>query len=145
MLIGSATEGQRMEVNAALRSESVNVHGKQEEKTASPAYQVELKGPEETFKTHWLEHNGTGYLLHRGGQSKEAELAELEASLEALQTRRPSFGGPVSANARLDNLPEGMETVELDSAFISSEPTPLTRLLNWASGTEPADTDYPLG
>ena len=133
MLIGSATEGQRMEVNVALRSENVNVHGKQEEKTASPAYQVELKGPEETFKTHWLEHNGTGYLLHRGGQSKEAELAELEASLEALQTRRPSFGGPVSANARLDNFPEGMETVELDSSALITEPNPLTQIIRWAN------------
>ena len=138
MLIGSAMDGRTSEVNHALRAteNAVQSSASKAELAVSSAYHVDLKGPEETFQSHWLELDSKAYLLTRSGQSKESELAELQASVEVLEaTRAKSLGGIQSANARLDNLPDDFETVTLTPSAL--QPSPETQrlmdIIRWAS------------
>lgn len=138
MLIGSSTDGRPLEVNNALRATENAVHSSttKAELEVSSAYQVDLKGPEETFQSHWLEQGNKAYLLSRSGQSKESELAELQASVEVLEATRPkSLDCLQSPNSKLDNLPDDIETVTLDPSVLKTSPETqrLMDIIRWAS------------
>ena len=85
MLIGRAADGSNINVSAAIDTAKTVQH--QQETSAqqdSPAYQVELSGAKESYKSHWIERGSTAYLTHRADQSLEDELAVAEMKFDDL-------------------------------------------------------------
>ena len=124
MLIGRAADGSNLNVSAAVDTgKAVQQQRENDQQTAeAPAYQVELSGAKESYKSHWVEKGNTAYLLHHADQSLEDELAEMQAGIDEILSR-PRNGIIKSANASLDNLPDSIETVDL-STLPKEELTP---------------------
>lgn len=123
MLIGRAADGSNINVSAAIDTAKTVQH--QQETAAqqdSPAYQVELSGAKESYKSHWIERGSTAYLTHRADQSLEDELAELQAGIEEILSR-PRTGIVKPANATLDHLDGKIEVVDL-TPLLKKELTP---------------------
>ncbi|MBR1694273.1 MAG: hypothetical protein IJ709_02575, partial [Selenomonas sp.] len=124
MLIGRAADGSNLNVSAAVDTgKAVQQQRENDQQTAeAPAYQVELSGAKESYKSHWVEKGNTAYLLHHADQSLEDELAEMQAGIDEILSR-PRNGIIKSANASLDNLPDNIERVDL-STLPKKELTP---------------------
>ncbi len=122
MLIGRAADGSNLNVSAAVDTNQAVQQAKENGKLTAeaPAYQVELSGAQESYKSHWLEKGDTAYLTHRADQSIEDELAEIQAGIDEIMSH-PRHGIIPSANAT--HFPDNLPTVDL-STLPQKELTP---------------------
>jgi uncharacterized membrane-anchored protein YhcB (DUF1043 family) len=124
MLIGRAADGSNLNVSAAV--DTLKAVQRQQETAAqqdSPAYQVELSGAAESYKSHWRQAGHNAYLTTRAGQSQEDELAEMMAAIEDVTKQREQNKKPWSwtPNADLQNV-QGLETVQLQPMDMKDAP-----------------------
>lgn len=116
MLIGRAADGSNLQVSAAVdTARAVRYQQKAAQEQVSPAYQVELTGTAERYKSHWVELNRTAYLVYRDGQSQEDELADMQAAIADVLKQREQNKKPWSwtPNTELPGNESGLEQVNL--------------------------------
>lgn len=129
MLIGRAADGNQLQVSAAVdTAKAVKQQQEAVHEQVTPAYQVELSGAAESYKSHWVERGDTAYLTYRDGQSLEDELAELTAGVADLLERQKK-APPRNPNASLDNLDGKIKTVNL-ADVATSEISPEVRAIS---------------
>lgn len=125
MLIGRAADGSNMNINAALDATKVTQNQQENaQQKDSPAYQVNLSGAAESYKTHWQESGRDAYLTTRAGQSQEDELAEMMAAIEDVTKQREQNKKPWSwtPNCDLSRIDPGIETVQLKPSSMGDAP-----------------------
>ena len=117
MLIGRAADGSNLNVSVAVDTSKAVQQAKENEKLTAeaPAYQVELSGAKESYKSHWVELNRTAYLTYRDGQSQTDELAEMQAAIADVMEQREQNKKPFSwtPNTDLSRIDSGIEQVNL--------------------------------
>ncbi len=124
MLIGRAADGSNYNVSAAVdTAKAVQQQQEAAHEKISPAYEVELSGAAESYKSHWRQAGHNAYLTTRVGQSQEDELAEMMAAIEDVTKEREQNKKPWSwtPNSDLQNV-SGLETVQLQPSEMKDAP-----------------------
>ncbi len=115
MRIGRAADGSSLNISAAVDAAKAARQQEAAQAKVSPAYQVELTGAAERYKSHWVELDRTAYLVYRDGQSQEDELAEMQAAIADVMKQREQNKKPWSwtPNTELTGNESRIEQVNL--------------------------------